>query len=286
MYRANNGLSLPGIGTLNEGIDLARKIADAKDMRIRNVTSEIAGRTDTQPFGELGIPAVHAFTGVKSPYHTPDDTYDLLDYDGMALITEYLHVLVSELSVMPELAPSPRFARMQQPYGLRFNAGLLAHIGSTNHNYPDEFYKANSVFGFSTGFFMQMQVGRIFSIQPEVLYDYNGSKSPQGLYRRHSLTLPLNLQYNIAGDAGGMFSVYPIAGGYLRFNLSGRDGGEDLDFNDSLMSREWGVNLGFGIQVMRVQMAFTWRRGLTDIPLVQEGTIFDTGRYLTVGYRF
>ena len=286
MYEANSGLELRGIGTLYDGDNLAREIAMAQDIQLRKTTSDIPVRTDTRPFGDIGIPAAQAFTGLESPYHQPGDTYDLLDYDGMAIVTRYLQSLVGEISMMPDLAPSRRFARLQRTYGLRFNPGLLANIGSTNHKFPDEFFDANNVFAFSTGFFLQMQVGQKFSVQPEILYDYNGSKSPDGSYRRHSLTIPVNLQYYLAGDDSGLVRVYPITGGYFRYNFAGRDGGADLDFDNSHPSSEWGLNLGFGIDIMKVHLAFTWRRGLTDISAMSGIPAFGAGRYLTVGYRF
>jgi aminopeptidase YwaD len=285
MYEAHRGLSLPGVGTLKGGEELALKVASAQDLRLKNTTAEIPSRTDTWPFGEIGIPAIQAFTGLESPYHRPEDTYDLLDYAGMARITVYLQALVSAMSVMPELDSSRRFARLQRPYGLRFNTGILANIGSTHHSYRDEFFRANNVFAFSTGLFLQVQAGQKFSLQPEILYDYNGSRSPEGTYRRHSVITPLNLHFYLAGDQRGMIKAYTIAGGYHRFNFAGKNGGENMDFNNSHPASEWGVNLGFGLKVMKLDIAFTFRRALTDISILPENTIFNTGQFFTIGYR-
>ena len=286
MYEANNGLELRGIGTLESGGDLAREMASALGIRIRRTTAEIEARTDTRPFGAAGIPAVHAYTGTKSPYHKPGDVYHLLDYEGMAGITLYLRSLVTEMSVLPALDPSRRFARLQQPWALHFSAGLSASIGNTHHKYSDEFYQAKSVFAFSTGMFLQVRVGQKFSVQPEILYDYNGSKSPEGTFRRHSVTVPVNLRYYLAGDVGGLVRIHPVTGIYLRYNLAGTDGGTDLDLGGAHPSQEWGINLGFGMEIMKVQISCTWRRGITDISAVPGTRIFDDGRYFTIGYRF
>lgn len=286
MYEDNNGLNLLGIGTLEGGHDLARDVAEAEDIRLQRTTHDIEPRTDTRPFGNVGIPSIAAFTGRKSPYHKPEDTHDLLDYDGMARITGYLQALVTEMSMLPELFPSKRFARLQRPYALRFNAGVLGHIGSTHHVYPDEFFRARNVFAFSTGLFVQMHVGPKVSLQPEILYDYNGSQSAKGTYRRHSITIPVNLNVYIAGDPGGMIRAYPIAGGYFRLNMAGKDGDANLDFGTQHPGHEWGVNAGFGLEIMKVHVAYTWRRGLTNISPENDGRVFDIGRYLRIGYRF
>ncbi len=286
MYEANNGLNLLGIGTLDGGDVLAREVAEAEGIRLKRTTDDIEPRTDTRPFGNEGIPAIAAFTGTKSPYHKPEDTYDLLDYEGMARITEYLQALVTKMSVLPELSPSHRFARLQQPYALRFNAGVLGHIGGTHHRYPDEFFRANNVFAFSAGLFIQMHVGRTFSLQPEILYDYNGSQSAEGTYRRHSITFPVNLNYYIAGNPGGMFRAYPIAGGYFRFNMAGKDGDADLNFDTLHPGQEWGINAGFGLEIMKVHVAYIWQRGLTNISAIPDTNMFNIGRYLKIGYSF
>ncbi|TVR75249.1 MAG: M20/M25/M40 family metallo-hydrolase [Marinilabiliales bacterium] len=286
MYEANNGLHLRGIGTLEGGIDLAREVAVLHGLDLSRVTSEIEARTDTRPFGEAGIPAAQAFTGLKSPYHKPGDRYELLDYDGMALITDYLGTLVAEMSVMPDLMPSARFARHMSPWGIRLHSGVLAHLGSTHHRYPDEFFQADGLFAFATGLFFRMQFGQKFALQSELLYDFNGSQSQWGKYRQHSLTLPLNLHLYMAGDDGGLVRAYPIAGGYFRHSFAGSDEGIGPDFGNFHPSQEWGLNFGFGMEVMKVQVAYTWRIGLTDISNIQGTRVYNTGGYFTMGYRF
>ena len=287
MYGANGGLDLLGIGTLEGGTELAGKVATMKDVSLNRVSSDIPARTDTRPFGDKGIPSIQAFTGLKSPYHKPEDTYDLLDYDGMARVTLYLQKLVSEISFSKDLAPSRRFARMQRPGSLRASPGIILNTGSSHLIYTDEFFRANSVFAFGTGVFLQMRFGqRNYSLQPELLYDYSGSKSPAGSYRRHSITVPVNLQLIIAGDNRGMFRIYSIAGGYYRYNFAGQDGGVSLDFDNLHPVDEWGINLGLGADIMKVHMAYVWRRGLTDITAGVESGRFIIGHYFTLGYRF
>jgi aminopeptidase YwaD len=286
MYEANNGLDLNGIGTLEDGTGLAERIASDHDIHLRKISDNIEARTDTWPFGAAGIPAIHVFTGMNSPYHEPEDTYDLLDFEGMARITLFLQELVSEMSFKKDLNPARRFARLQRPYALRFNYGLISYIGGTHHKYPDEFFRARNVFAFSSGAFLQVHAGSHFTIQPEILLDSNGSRSEEGIYRRYSVTIPVSLQYLLIGDPSGTFRAFPIYGGYFRYNLEGKEGGTDLDFDNLHPSREWGINFGFGLEIAKVNIAYTWRRGLTDISAGSGTRNFDNGRYFTFGYRF
>jgi hypothetical protein len=286
MYEANNGLNLPGMGTLQGGGELAARVAGGHGLRIKGMTAEIPRRTDTGPFGEKGIPAAHAFTGSKSPYHKPEDTWDLLDYQGMARITLFLYDLVSEFATAPALAPSPAFARMADPKAPRLHAGLLTHTGSGYHEFPEDFYQANTAFSWGAGLFLELHLGRRVSLQPELLYDRHASRSAEGTYRRHSLMAPLHLNLTLAGGPAEMGRLFVNAGGYYRHSFAGRDGEDGLDLGGTHPEGEWGLSFGFGLEVMGVRAGITWRSGLTDIAPQGLPKATTRGTYFTLGYRF
>jgi aminopeptidase YwaD len=284
MYSAYSGLDLTGIGAIDNGAQLAERVADEHGINLKNTSAETPFATDTQPFGRRGIPAAHAFTGTESPYHKPGDTYDLLDYEGMSLVTGFLLELVAELSSQPEINPSRRFLALQKPRALRFHKGILLNTGGNHHRYDDEFYRANNVFSFGTGIFLQIHVGETFTFQPEIIYEYYGSRSAAGNIRIQSLTLPLNLQLNLLQGTYGMVRFYPFAGGYMRFNLSGEVAGNSPGFN--YPDSEWGANLGIGGDYMKVHFGYTWRRGLTKFFPDTDSGVYNSGHFFTIGYRF
>lgn len=69
------------------------------------------GATDTKPFAVKGIPTLHVTTGRRSPYHLPTDDAKLIDYEGMALVTEHLFNVVVAMSAESGLGGSGRIAR-------------------------------------------------------------------------------------------------------------------------------------------------------------------------------
>lgn len=284
MYSAYSGLDLTGIGAIDNGTQLAERVADEYGINLKNTSAETPFATDTQPFGSRGIPAAHAFTGTESPYHKPGDTYDLLDYEGMSLVTGFLQELVIELSSQPEINPSRRFLALQKPRALRFHKGILLNTGGNHHSYNDEFYRANSIFSFGTGMFLQIHVGETYTFQPEIIYEYYGSRSDAGNIRMQSLTLPFNFQLNLLQGTYGMVRFYPFAGGYVRFNLSGEVAGDSTGFN--YPEREWGANLGIGGDYKKVHFGYTWRRGLTKIFPDSDSGVYNSGHFFTIGYRF
>jgi hypothetical protein len=286
MYKANKGLDFKGLGALNVGKDLAQPIALAQGLILKNTSAKIEAQTDTWSFGEKGIPAIHAFTGTKSPYHEPEDTFEKLDYEGMAKVTVFMEALLTEMLAVPEAGSSKHFEKLQKPYTINFNTGVTAGLGSAHHNYTDEFYAAKSVFAFNAGLFVQMHIGDKLTLQPEVLFQLDGSKSAEGHFSRQSVIVPVNLHYNLVNQYGGMLKVFPFAGAYFRNSFGGKNGGDDLDFDETYNKQEWGLNLGIGTDLMKWQVKFTAQRSLTNLLQTSENEIIPMGWYFSVGYKF
>lgn len=286
-YHENKGLILKGMGLMKDGPSIAMSIADARDMKILDASAEVEARTDTWPFGEAGIPAIHVFTGYKhTPYHKPEDKYDLLDYQGMARVTEYMNELVQSISALPEVKPAPAFAQIQKTGGKKFSAGALISLGNARHQFPDDFVKAKGIFAFNAGLFGQLNLGRKISLQSEVLYDYNGSRRGDGRFYRHSLTVPMHVQWNAVRESGGMVRVYPMAGAYYRHHMAGKTEGVQLDFQNLHKPEEWGLSLGLGMDIMKVHVAYTWRRSLTSAFRDSDVHAIPVENNFTIGYKF
>ncbi len=101
MYHINKGLGLKAIGGIKEGKEIANLLANRQGINLKNTSAKFDYRTDNYYFGDSRIPAAHAFTGLKSPYHKPEDTADLLEYDGMAMVTTYLIDLLTDPDFQP-----------------------------------------------------------------------------------------------------------------------------------------------------------------------------------------
>ncbi len=287
MYDANNGVRLIGMGTLVDGKEMALDVASRRDFSIRGINSRIARRTDTAPFGDIGIPSVHVFTGTKSPYHKPEDTYEKLDYEGMAKIVSFLKKLTSELSAAPTLAPTPslRLAAERVSEGRLAEFGITVHSGTGFHRYEDQFSRADAVYVAGVGFYSQISLARIIAVQPEVLYDLNGSKIDGGTFRRHSVTVPLNIQLLTPGSPGSG-RLFVFGGPYYRFNFGGKNAGETIDFDQVFESNEWGLSFGAGFQMAPFQISYTSRRGFSNILQNNDVKVMDTNNYFTVSLRF
>ncbi len=283
MYKSYNGLDLKGIGTLDNGPEMASEAAKRHDIRLKNVSSEVESRTDTWSFAERGIPTAHAFTGLKSPYHKPEDDAPGLEYDDMARVVEYMADLTAKLSSEKELRAASSFKGAGKG-GVRVQAGALAGAGSSFFRNDAAYFNAKKKAEANIGLFGQLHLGKRITLQAEALYDFNGSDAVTGTVRRHSFTAPVTLQLNLLSQSGGQVRMYPFAGAYYRQHLQITTGNEIADaplFADT----ETGITFGLGMDVMKFHVALTFRRDMTGVYTDEDNT-FGSGAVLNVGYKF
>jgi aminopeptidase YwaD len=90
-------LQVSGVGTAKGLLDLVLSESDTSVIRL--VTSEEGyGPSDHSSFYGKDIPVLFYFTGAHPDYHTPNDTYDLINYDGMVKISDLIYSVAHVLA--------------------------------------------------------------------------------------------------------------------------------------------------------------------------------------------
>jgi len=94
-------LQISGIGTA-EG--LKELISAANDTSLLSLvfSEEGYGRSDHTSFYSKNIPVLFYFTGAHTDYHKPEDTWDLINYNGMITVSSLIYNVAKELSAGPE----------------------------------------------------------------------------------------------------------------------------------------------------------------------------------------
>ncbi len=287
MYEAHEGLDMVGVKLLNDYEKVIGELARKYNIAIRKANGSTSQRTDTAPFGKIGIPAIHANTGLESPYHKPEDVAKELDYQGMALVANYVSATTHQLSTVEKLSDkqSPKKAQADLSGAKVFRPGVRLNVGSSHHNYREEFYQGKSIFSTEAGLFARIRTTNFLIIQPEVLYETRGSKHNDGNYRTHSITTPLNLL--ISSTENGMVQAYFLIGGYYSYHLGGKVNSTDIDFQEVYHDQEYGLSYGFGFQVMNIQVGMTIRQGLTSILQdANSGSVTNKEISFSLGYLF
>ncbi|MGW8316616.1 MAG: M28 family peptidase [Bacteroidales bacterium] len=288
MYEAHGGVDLHGIKNLNEAERMIGELSRTHQMNITKANGRTAQRTDTAPFGNIGIPTVHVFTGTESPYHQPEDEQDKLDYSGMSKIAGYMTDATLQLSRADRISdlpgPGEEGAAAQEEV---FAAGIRILTGSSRHLYKDEFYEGKSIFAAGAGVYGRLRLTDRLALQPELLYQTGGSRHQEGTYRTHALTVPLNVQFTLAEQS--YVRSFVQLGGYYSYHFGGKLGDNSIDYAAIYTPHEFGLTYGVGFEVMQVQVGLVVERGLNSIlqPADPElSPVFPRSISFTIGWTF
>jgi len=285
MLGTNKGVELLGIGTLKNGKLLAQQSTAKLDINITKATKSLQNSTDTKPFGDKGIPAIHVTTGTLSPYHKPEDDANLLDYEGMAVTNDFIYDFVLKTSSVDasELLSELPAAGKQSI----FIPGVRLNLGSSTHNYPDNFYRGKKDFALQAGFYAHIYIINRISLQPELLYETMGSRHANGKYRSQAITAPVNLLVKFAGNNDFDTWSHILLGAYYTYNFGGKLGGTDIDYSNTFNAVEYGINVGFVINVSAIQLGIIRKIGLTNLYQDKSVGNMQNGAFMaTLGMQF
>lgn len=284
MYNKNGGVNLKGFNSMKGGEELVSKIATENNIKIVKTSDKIEKRTDTWSFGKKDIPAFFITTGLLSPYHKPEDDYELLDYGGMESIVNLTSEIVTELAVMDVIEADKRLISRSVPSATqKFFVGYRLDPGMNYQNYKDQYFRAKPLFSFETGLEAQYRVTPNISLQPGFLYGYNGSQTSDGAFYIHSVIPHLDILLTTPSDDTDMPFAFMSLGIFHRFNLADSGGGSDIDFENDYSKNETGISFGPGFQAGTIQLGLSFRYGLTNLNLTDEnGTVLNRGTYLSL----
>lgn len=240
--KQGKSLDLTGTGTLKNCNELLSEVAKASRLNITTHSFEqsIFTATDTEPFASHGVPTLAVTTGLKSPYHKPEDDAELIDYDGMNVIADFITNLTVKMAqgqqrMEPTGRLAPKHANKRKP----FEWGLNVGYDMSNMNFTNTMFNCKSQMGLMTGISTNWNFSKYLGLQTDVLYELARAPypnaddifgEPDGM-RQQSVVVPMQLRVML-GDPSqslnigfGGFYGYRFAG---KLNLAG-SGVESLD---------------------------------------------------------
>ena len=280
-------LTYIGSGTIKNGKQIIlnnKLIPDGLQVKTQKFERSILTATDTYGFANRGIPTLAVTTGLKSPYHKPEDTADLIDYDGMALITEHLANLIQAVSTHEDYLSSGKFAsKHRTPV---FTLGISANIGTNFHYYTAGALDGKPAGAYGIGLSATANMG-IFGLRPEVYYDFIQARNPAGKITTHSVTAPFNILLQTASSFPGGAAVF--AGPYYSHKFNGNQANSQLDFKNIYYRNEAGINYGIELRLSSIRLGVTRRHGLTNFTRTknEDGAYIQNRSFFTaLGYTF
>lgn len=280
-YRASNKIEYVGSGTIKDGNKMilnSQIVPTGLNVVTKKHETSMFTATDTRSFALYKIPTLFVSTGLKSPYHTPRDDANLIDFDGMTMILEHLKNLLETISQDVDLESSGRFAIIHKPRE-RVDFGISVNCGTAPYT---------PVILFGAGLTSQINFG-IFAIRPELFYDHNWLEiqPSKTTITTDNITIPLSLVLQTPEtwvEGGDIFF-----GGYYSYGFSGKQGGETIDFEKTFYRHEFGLTFGFGIFSNPFKLGYTFRFPLSDFTQSADtynGHIRKKTFSITLTYRF
>ncbi len=92
-----NNLQIAGVGTATELKDIVYANSDTSVIKL-TLSDEGYGPSDHSSFYGKNIPVLFYFTGAHLDYHTPSDTWDKINYNGMVEISDLIFSVAEELA--------------------------------------------------------------------------------------------------------------------------------------------------------------------------------------------
>ena len=152
---------------------------------------------------------------------------------------------------------------MQQiPRAPRFTFGATVLIGMNHLHYTEGAVTGKSALAFGAGLYGQLNMGFV-ALRPEVLYERNQARHPDGRVKPNAVTVPVSLVFQVPESIP--YGVFVSVGGYFSHVFSGEQGDREMDFRRKYYRNEAGITWGVGTRVGRVTFGVFKRYGLTDL---------------------
>ena len=268
-------LRFEGVATIKDGKRLLREEADKMhlDIKTKNFESSILTATDTQGFAKKGVPTLAVTTGLKSPYHKPEDDPELIDYKGLDKVTNYMAEVTMRCATAEDFAPSGKISPIHSGKQKVFEIEPTVALVNANISFPKAGFDGKNRYGVNAGLMAKLRFSSHFALETGAQYELLRAKYPDMSdpfnaylpYQQQSILVPANLLVNIGGAPS--VDVFVAIGGFYGRVLNtqfAEASGLTIDPN------QYGINWTIGFRFGKVKIAGGRRYQLNPM-FVNEG---------------
>ena len=252
-------LQLEGAATIKDGRKLLESEARKMQLNItaKNFETKIMTATDTQGFAKESVPTLAVTTGLKSPYHKPEDDADLIDYQGLDRITSYMADVTECFANQPSPLPSGKIAAIHGGRKKALEIGPVVSWANSYISFPKAAFNGKTRDGFDAGIAAQANLSKKLAFEVKALYERLNAKYPDGedlygsslQYHQESVVVPASLLF-CGGQSGMDFQVG--FGGYYGYILNG---GVREQFQPVADRNQWGICWSVGFQIGKIKFS-------------------------------
>lgn len=290
-------LRFEGTGTLKDCEKMLQQVADQVGISIRGKRFESSPitATDTEPFAKNGVPTLAVTTGLKSPYHKPEDDANLIDYPGLDKIVNYMTSVVMRMASPQEtMASSGHLAAKHLDRFKTFEAGVVLGYDMSNLVIPQSIFTLESAMGLAAGISTHINFANHLGLELDAQYHYARAVYPDianpytnqpDIYSEHVVLVPAQIRV-LLGSPTMSFNIG--VGGYYGYRFSGQMDRESGIIPSS--PHQYGINWSLEYRVANISMDFTWYYQLNNAVNPQSGSIIPPAQHnrfcFTLGYYF
>jgi Outer membrane protein beta-barrel domain len=163
----------------------------------------------------------------------------------------------------------------QWRYGVK--AGYNLNTISVTDNVAASHF--NYIWGFNVGLFVKVPLTHLFSLQPELMYSFQGAafSDTSGEQRYHFINLPVLFKYQ---HASGFFAeTGPQLGFMVSANITGTNKDADITSNTQPADFSWVFGIGYKVPKKRIGADLRYNLGFSniagnDIPATYKNSVF------------
>ena len=268
-------LRLQGAATIKNGKRMLSEEANKMqiDIKPKDFETSILGATDTQGFAQRGVATLYVTTGLKSPYHKPEDDPELIDYEGLDKVADYMADVTMRFATDKDFAPSGKISPIHSGKRKALEIEPMVSLVNGNIAFPKAGFDGKSRYGVNAGLMAQLNLSTHFTLETGAQYELLRAKMPDEgdlfdsylPYRQQSILVPANLLVNIGG-APGVDAFVELGGFYGRVLTA-----ELEDAHDNINPNQWGLNWAFGLRLGKVKISGGRRYQLNPFFIGDEG---------------
>ncbi len=263
--KTSKELKIVGVGLIDNYSQYFKNssLNDKYKVNFKAFDKSIFTGSDHDSFLKNNIPSFYVSTGLKSPYHKPEDDAELIDYEGINDISNFFYESLLNFANAEQIKPSGKNPKVKKPIPSNY-CGFELAIGNNQHYYTEGRMTGKTDFAYGAGFFGKFELSNFLAIKTGVNYNYLGAKRYESEVKYHSASIPilLSLKANTP-DNGYEFSV--SIGGFYSYIFDSRANINGVEHKDYLNKNVWGVQTEFEIRFRRFFYGYQFQRSLSNI---------------------
>lgn len=256
----DGALEIANIAMVNGWKDIFESTKNNLKIKTSKYEKSLFTDSDYSSFARKDVPAITMTTGLDSPYHKPEDDADLIDYEGMDRICDFVFNLTVNASNYKNLGYSGKKADKHKEERSKFEIGLNFAIGSCNQYYHSGNITGKNGLSLNSGLAFQYNMNPWQSLELGVLANLEQSKQYEGGFQAIKLSLPLTWNLGYFGTDVGIGFNLGVAYDYI-FNAKLENIElKTNEFNPHDIGFIWGIKFVIG----KVGFNFSNKYGFLD----------------------